>query len=214
MKRVVSAAILAVLVLTACNGGEAGQETPNPTATPIGSGTAITATPSPVVQAQCPEPTACPGPTPCPPAPTCPEPITCPTCPTCPESVTCPKCLACPQAIPCPDCPTAFGSDADFCASMKVLIETAEIQVDVAEEGKLVGKTGADARTTLADAQRLFDQECQGVPLAKPSALASACAVAGEQVGMFQRELLYNPDPQAQTWVSQLDSIIYEYCKP
>ena len=34
MKRVVCVAIFAVLVLAACNGGQAGQETPNPTATP------------------------------------------------------------------------------------------------------------------------------------------------------------------------------------
>jgi len=112
MKRVVCVAIFAVLVLAACNGGQAGQETPNPTATPIGSGTATTATPSPVVQAECPTPTVCPAPTACPvcpqpvTCPTCPEPITCPTCPepvtcaTCPEPVICADCPACPQTCP------------------------------------------------------------------------------------------------------------------
>jgi hypothetical protein len=56
MKRVVCVAIFAVLVLAACNGGQAGQETPNPTATP-----ATTATPTPT-----PTPTPKPSPTPTP----------------------------------------------------------------------------------------------------------------------------------------------------
>jgi hypothetical protein len=54
MKRVVCVAILAVLVLAACNGDQAGQETPNSTATP-----AATATPTPT-------PTPKPSPTPTP----------------------------------------------------------------------------------------------------------------------------------------------------
>jgi hypothetical protein len=41
MRRVVCVAIFAVLVLAACDGGQAGQETPNPTATPAGSSARI-----------------------------------------------------------------------------------------------------------------------------------------------------------------------------
>ena len=100
MKRVVCVApilIGAVLILAGCNGS---QEVSNPTAAP--AATAITATPSPVVQAECPRPTACPGPTGCPAAPTCPEPV---VCPTCPEPITCPTCPTCPEAVVCPTCP-------------------------------------------------------------------------------------------------------------
>ena len=106
MKRVVCVAIFAVLILAGCSGS---QGVSNLTATPIGSGTAITETPapSPVVQAECPKPTACPGPTACPSAPGCPEPVTCPTCaepvtcPTCPEPVTCPPAVTCPEETAC-----------------------------------------------------------------------------------------------------------------
>jgi hypothetical protein len=100
MKRAVSAAIFTVLILAGCNGSQGEQEVSNPTATPAATTLPATPTPSPVVQAECPKPTACPGPTACPPAPTCPEPV---TCPTCPEPITCPTC---PGAIVCPDCPT------------------------------------------------------------------------------------------------------------
>jgi hypothetical protein len=64
---------------------------------------------SPVVQAECPEPTPCPGATVCPPEPTCPEPIMCPTCRTCPQPVVCPTCPTCPDCS-CPTCPRAQES--------------------------------------------------------------------------------------------------------
>lgn len=176
------------------------------TATP-GPGLAATATPqatpSPTPPAATPEP----SPTPC---PDCPEPTPCPEetpCPACPEPITCPACI-------CPACPTALDLRSDLCASLKVLIEIAEIRVDVAEKGRLVGGTETEARTRLAGAQRDFDQECQGVPLAKPSALASGCALAGEEVGVLRRDLLYNADVQTQIWANQVDDIVGEYCKP
>ena len=135
MKRVVCVApilIGAVLVLAACNGGQAGQETPNPTATPIGSGTATTATPSPVVQAECPKPTACPA------APGCPQPVTCPTCaadtpcPACPEGAACAECPSCPAAPECPqytpcpaahECPQCTPCRATNCGEWQSLAE-------------------------------------------------------------------------------------------
>jgi len=124
MKRVVCVVpilIGAVLILAGCNGSQA---TSNPTpslAQRASTTTAITATPSPVVQAECPEPTACPGPTACPSAPGCPEPVTCPTCaepvtcPTCPEPITCSTCPTCPEPIQCATCPTCPGCFCPTC---------------------------------------------------------------------------------------------------
>ena len=123
MKRLVSAAMFAVLMLAACNGGQAGQETPSPTATPIGSGTATTATPSPVVQAECPTPTVCPGPTACPSAPGCPEPV---TCPTCAEPVTCPPAVTCPEETACP-------AD-DIHSPARANLEACKVQLDISDD--------------------------------------------------------------------------------
>jgi len=215
MKRVVCVApilIGAVLVLAACNGGQAGQETPNPTATPIGSGTATTATPSPVVQAECPTPTVCPAPTAC---PVCPQPV---TCPTCPEPITCPTCPTCPQPVVCPTCPEpvtcppAASQMSDYCTSMKMVIEQNEIELEMAIAGRLTGGTAQDVGANIADYQQIFDQNCQGVPLAEPSWVGVWCANAGIWYGREERDAGYAPDAQTQAWARQFDAIIDRYC--
>ena len=220
MKRAVTAAIFTVLILAGCNGSQGEQEVSNPTATPAATTLPATPTPSPVVQAECPKPTACPGPTACPPAPTCPEPITCPTCPTCPETDTYPKCLACPQAVPCPDCPQAVpcpdcptpSRQSELCTSYKMGIELDTILLEIAEAGKLVGMTADEVRASLQENQRNFDQYCGGVALVQPSLATINCVTAGKWWGTEDTSVLYTSSAQNQVWGNGFHSIVEKYC--
>jgi hypothetical protein len=124
---------------------------------------------------------------------------------------------ACPAGTPCPTatpCPSASGSLGESCAAAKVTIEVYEILVDMAEKGELVGMTESEVRANLAQLQRLFDQTCQGVPLAEPSRLASSCATAARWKGLMEGHMLYAPDAQTGVWMNQFDGIIDTYCTP
>jgi hypothetical protein len=44
--------------------------------------------------------------------------------------------------------------------------------------------------------------------------LTADCAYAGWWKGLEDREMLYAPDPQTQTWANQLDGIMDKYCNP
>jgi hypothetical protein len=127
---------------------------------------------------------------------------------------SCPTMTPRPTATPCPDCPSASGSLGESCAGAKVMIEVYEVLLDIAEKGRLVGMTESEVRANLAQAQGLFDEVCQGVPLAEPSLLVSSCEVAGRWKGLEEGHMLYEPDAQTGVWVNQFDGIIDEYCTP
>lgn len=147
--------------------------------------------------------------------------LTAPTAMTIPTEATflatptaCPAGTPRPTATPCPACPSASGSLGESCAGAKVMIEVYEVLLDIAEKGRLVGMTESEVRANLAQAQGLFDEVCQGVPLAEPSLLVSSCEVAGRWKGLEEGHMLYEPDAQTGVWVNQFDGIIDKYCTP
>jgi hypothetical protein len=131
-----------------------------------------------------------------------------------PAVPSCPTTTSCPAVTPCPYCPSASGSLGESCAGAKVTIQVYEVLLDIAEKGRLVGMTESEVRADLAQAQGLFDEVCQGVPLAEPSLLVSSCELAGRWKGLEEGHMLYEPDAQTGVWVNQFDSIIDEYCTP
>jgi len=93
-------------------------------------------------------------------------------------------------------------------------IESARITLDMAEKRGMIGATPDDIRGWIAGLEQYFSANCQGVALAQPSTLTQGCAEVGRLKGAEERELLYNPTAQGQSWYAQLDGLIEQYCRP
>lgn len=141
--------------------------------------------------------------------------LTAPTAMTIPTEATF---LATPT--PCPACPSPEPTDSalaeyfvsEMCTSIKIRIETNEVQLEIAEAGLLVGRTPSEVRADIAQLQQVFDKICQGVPLREFTIIGSACAEAGRWVGIEDTTMLYAPSAQSQVWGNRFESIVHKYC--
>jgi len=124
---------------------------------------------------------------------------------------SCPTTTPCPAATPCPYCPTP-SLQSELCTSYKMSIELDTIWLEIAEQGRLVGRTAAEVRADLQQNQQNFDQYCQGVALLQPTLATGACAIAGKWLGIQDTTMLYAPDAQTQVWGNQFRNIVNEYC--
>jgi hypothetical protein len=125
---------------------------------------------------------------------------------------------ACPTATPCPAATPAVNPMSEFCTGIKAGIEIDKIFLEIAKAGLLIGPGGqidpSEVEASLAGKNTTLDIVCQGVPLAEPSFLSSACAVAGKWKGLEEGNMLYAPSAQDQVWLNQFDDIVDEYCMP
>jgi hypothetical protein len=126
---------------------------------------------------------------------------------------SCPAATPCPVGTPCPSCPTP-SLQSDLCTAYKVGIETDTILLDIAEKVGLTVSTPDEIRAHIQETQQKFNQQCQAVVLLQPSLLTYSCAIAGRWKGMQEEEMLFDPDPQTQTWENQFDGIVDKYCEP
>lgn len=100
--------------------------------------------------------------------------------------MVCPPTLGCPQDTPCASCPTPqdcevydlTGTPCPQCPDPNAALAAHQLGDECAGAKLAVdleGVTGVDASYF----KEFFNQNCQGVVLAKGSGLTSACAVAG-----------------------------------